>query len=116
MTNFITVVDLIQFFTNEFIKPGNKILLISPDQDYKSFFNFYNSECFSVAKKREPFIDIVYTSLLPFDKNTFDIIICFEIYNKDIFKVLKEDGKMLVKGDFFDKKYTIDNEIFSLFS
>ena len=97
MTNFTGTVDLIFYFLNEHIKPGNKVLLISPDNNYKNIIQFYHSEVFSIS------------SIKSLDKkNIFDIVISFEKSNvKEILEILKTDGKVLIKGAVFNRCYSV---------
>ena len=41
MTNFTTIVDLIQVFANEYIKPGDTVLVLFPEFNFKPIGTLY---------------------------------------------------------------------------
>jgi hypothetical protein len=102
MTNFTTIVDLIQVFANEYIKPGDTVLVLFPEFNFKPIFDFINCESFLVGNKHLPFLDITINDVLPFDDHIFDIIISFK--NLDIKRFLKKEGKCLISSEHGDWK------------
>ena len=101
MNNFTTIVDLIQVFANEYIKPGDKVLVLFPEFNFKPIFDFINCESFLVGNEHHAFLDItiltILNNVLPFDDHLFDIIISFK--NLKVERFLKKDGKCLISSE-----------------
>ena len=104
--------SLIKVFSNEYIKPGDIILIIGDhlQTDSRSFFDFLMCECIFISDKPGKDILVDYNSL-PFEDHCFDIII--NLNNINVNSILKPGGKMLVygKGEHF---YKIGNEYLSV--
>ena len=98
--NFTSVVDIVQVFANEYCTPASLVLIIKPGEyDFKSVFSFINSETITIDNVPGENIDIVYDDILPFEENSFDLIINFSENVKEIKKILKKHGKCLT-GEF----------------
>jgi len=118
---FISNADLILFFANEYSIPGNKILFIGIIPEIikvKEIFNFINSELIIIDSIPGINVDITYSSNneLPFENNSFDLIIDFKGNNQELKRILKTNGKILIHG--MDNKsletYFVGNELFSV--
>ena len=101
---FNNIIDIFQFFANEYIIPGNKILIINGNEHLKYIFSiltFLNCE-------------IKFDSFGTFD--TFDVILNFNS-NFDInFKTLKKNGILLIKDEILNGNdyYYHSNQIFTV--
>ena len=97
--DFTNVVDIVQVFANEYCTPASLVLIIKPGEyDYKDIFSFINSETITIDDVPGENIDIV-SDILPFEENSFDLIINFSSNVKEIKKFLKKHGKCLT-GEF----------------
>ena len=122
---FISNVDLIKFFANEYTKPGHKVLLICNELleliIIKNIFYFINSELIVIDSNPGINVDITYFSInqLPFDDQSFDLIISFKEIkgiNSELKRILKQNGKMLIHGmdKISNEIYYVDNKIFNV--
>lgn len=104
--------NLIKVFSNEYIKPGDNILVIGDhlSNDSRDFFKFLICESIFISDKPGADILVDYGSL-PFEDHCFDIII--NLNNINVNSILKPGGKMLVygKGEHF---YKIGDEYLSV--
>ena len=101
---FNNIIDIFQFFANEYIIPGNKILIINGNehlQELESIFTFLNCE-------------IKFDSFGTFD--TFDVILNFNSNVNLNFKNLKKDGVLFVKDEILNGNdyYYHSNQIFTV--
>jgi len=87
----MNVVDYIQVISNEFLKPGNSILISGngPTQ-IKYIFNFINCNFIIINSNDNESITV--KKYLPFEENTFDLILDFD-GNTNFKNVLKKTGK-----------------------
>ena len=101
---FNNLQDLFQFFVNEYILPGNKVLILNYyDKNLKSMISFIDAESFFVSDKNEQGIDITVDYYdLPFEDNSFDIIINFTD-NYNLFQYLKKDGTILINDEILNE-------------
>jgi hypothetical protein len=100
---FEKIIDLIQVFANEWCLPGNKVLVLglySPE--IKSLFEFIDSDTIFVNNVPSDSFDIIadYTDL-PFEENSFDLILNFTEYT-DLFKFIKRSGRILTRGEILN--------------
>jgi len=105
--NFTNEIDMIQFFANEYISPGNKVLVLGLcNPEIKQIIEFINAEAFCVSNQPGLHIDIIadYDDL-PFEEKSFDTIINFtQITNLNFFNFLKEGGVTLVNENILNAK------------
>lgn len=114
--NFTNEIDMIQFFANEYISPGNKVLVLGLcNPEIKSLIKFINAEVFCVSNQPGLNVDIIadYDDL-PFEEKSFDIIINFtQVIN---FNFLKENGVTLVNENILNAReyYHSNQNVFSI--
>jgi hypothetical protein len=113
---FTSIVDMITLFANEYCYPASIILLVGNNevQFIKELFEFITSDVICINDKPDYGVDIVVKETLPFESNSFDLIIDFKDLN--LKKYLKPNGKLLMKGVVVDalEIYKIGNETFSV--
>ena len=115
--NFTNLVDIVQVFANEYCHPASIVLIINSEFNFKEIFTFLNSETICVHSKKEPNVDFVVSTHLPFINESFDLIISFESFNlNEIRRTLKPNGNLLIKSTGFIgiENYTFNEEIFSV--
>ena len=114
--NFNNLQDLFQFFVNEYISPGNKVLILNYYDDYlKQMIKFVNAESFFVYNDYLKGVDIIADYYdLPFEEKSFDIIINFTDFN--LLNFLKFNGRILTNDEILNGLfyYYIDNKIFTI--
>ena len=101
---FNNLIDLIQFFANEYSIVGNKILILGMfEPSIKMIFDFINCETFFVNDVPGVGFDIIadYENL-PFEEKSFDIILNFTPFY--FFDFLKENGTILTVGEILNGK------------
>ena len=118
---FTNLIDIIQFFANEWCKPKNNILIFYDKkydyqniknlfdyQNIKNLFDFINCETFFVGKN----LDFNNSEYLPFEENSFDIII--NLSNLNSFNCyLKQNGVLLTNQRILNaQEYYQCNDIF----
>jgi hypothetical protein len=113
---FNNLIDIIQFFANEYSVVGNKILILGKyEPGIKKIFDFINCETFFVNNTQSIGIDIVseYHNL-PFEEHSFDIIINFTPFY--FFDFLKENGTILMLDEILNGKdyYYLGDETFTV--
>jgi hypothetical protein len=97
--NFINLIDLFQFFVNEYVSPKDNVLILNYcDEELKKILSFIDCESFFVSNIKNDIADIVseYNNL-PFEDNVFDVIINFSDENNLNF--LKKNGMMLTNNE-----------------
>jgi hypothetical protein len=118
---FNNLEDLFQYFVNEYIKPGDKVLILNYyNEKIKKMINFIDSEPFFVCNTYLPGIDIKSDYYdLPFEQNSFNIIINFTD-NYNLFEYLKKDGVIIINDEILNEfnYYYLNNlnnnEIFTI--
>jgi len=119
MKSFNLINDLFQFFTNEYISPGNKVLILNYyTNDLKNILSFINCDFFFVNEISLPGFDIIsdYNSL-PFEEWSFDIIINFNKFETkyNLLTFLKPGGVLLTKDEILNGlNYYYFNETFTV--
>ena len=114
---FNNVEDLFQYFVNEYIKPGDKVLILHYyNKNLKNMINFIDAEPFFVCNTYLQGIDITcdYHDL-PFEQNSFDSIINFTD-NYNIFEYLKKDGIILINDEILNEfdYYYLNSTIYTI--
>ena len=97
--NFINLIDLFQFFVNEYVSPKDNVLILNYcHEELKKILSFIDCESFFVSNIKNDIADIVseYNNL-PFEDNVFDVIINFSDENNLNF--LKKNGMMLTNNE-----------------
>ena len=108
---FENLIDLIQYFANEYCKPNFKVLILG-NTGFKEIFSFINSEVFCVHLTPQPGVDFVvpnYTDL-PFERWSFDIVLNFT-KSFDLFYLT--NGPILTVGEILngtDYYHLINNQ------
>ena len=93
---FEFIEDRIQFFVNEHLVPGNIVLVIGGTID-RSIFEFLKCEVYFVNDTPVEWCDIVVDyNHLPFEDNSFDLIINFNKKVNEINKYCKDKIKYLL--------------------
>ena len=125
---FLNEIDLLQFFSNEYIKPKSKILVLGCKSIFKEIqlmIEFIDSEIFFVNQTfhEEAHFTANYNNL-PFEENSFDTIINFtdELNYPQaklvsyLFQFLKENGTFLTKDEILNgiDYYSLNSEIFTI--
>jgi len=128
MIKFLNEIDLLQFFSNEYIKPKSKILVLGCTNFFKEIryiIHFIDSEVFFVNDSFHEECDFcaIYNNL-PFEENSFDVIINFtEQLNYSqaklvsyLFQFLKENGTFLTKDEILNgiDYYNLNSDIFTV--
>jgi len=116
--NFNNLQDLFQFFVNEYISPGNKVLILNYyDENLKKMISFIDSDSFFVCDQQsKDHFDLVSDYFdLPFEEKSFDIIINFTD-NFNLLKFLKQDGKILTHDEILNGLfyYYIGKKIYTI--
>jgi hypothetical protein len=114
---FNNLEDLFQFFVNEYIKPGDKVLILNYyNENLKKMIEFIDSEPFFVYNKYLPGIDITcdYCNL-PFEQDSFDNIINFT-NNYNLFEYLKKDGVILINDEILNEfnYYYLNSNVYTI--
>ena len=96
--------DLLQVFANEYSLPGDNVLIVCETfvEEIKTLFNFINCETFFVSKTITNGIDffIVDNNDLPFEENSFDIVI--DLTGNNFLKFVKKDGTYLINVEIIN--------------
>jgi len=104
---FTNAEDLIQVFINEYSFPNSINLM---------YGNFKSKNFISIDTTPNDNVDIVVGNELPFEDHSFDLILSFknEVFNFK--RILKPNGKLLLKGVIIDalEYYTLNGETFSV--
>ena len=100
---FSNLVDLIQVFANEYCKPSFIILIyvtipFTFDDTLRNLFRFITSEVIIISDSPSEHVDITVGNILPFESHSFDLIISFQGISKELKRVLKPNGKLLIKN------------------
>jgi hypothetical protein len=95
---FTHLKDLIQYFANEYIKPGDSILIVeNSSKDISDILSFIHAEPYFVSKNKSEYTDFVVNEyILPFEEHSFDIILDFS--NENLKEYLKYGGVLFKKG------------------
>jgi len=110
---FSDLISLLKVFSNEYICPNDKILLLNVSMDFKKKLDFLF--CESIFVSHEPGYDLqVDYNFLPFEEHFFDTIINFT--NVDVSSYLKPGKTMLVYGNIINNCdcYKLGNDYFSV--
>jgi len=114
---FEKIIDLVQFFANEWCLPGSKVLVLglySPE--IKNLFEFIDSDTIFVNNVPSHLFDIIadYTDL-PFQEYSFDLILNFTEH-PNLFKFIKESGHILTSGEILNglEYYHCSESIFTV--
>jgi hypothetical protein len=117
MFKFTDLLDLIQFFANEWCLPQNNILIVGNyDQHVKKIFDFINCETFFVNNGclTDQTFFVQDLNDLPFQEKSFDAIVTLnEKFNKSY---LKPGGVVLTNSEILNAKeyFWLNNSIFSV--
>ena len=100
---FSNLVDLIQVFANEYCKPSFIILIyvtipFTFEDTLRNLFRFITSEVIIISDSPSEHVDITVGNILPFESHSFDLIISFQGISKELKRVLKPNGKLLIKN------------------
>ena len=98
---FSNLVDLIQVFANEYCKPSFIILIyvtipFTFEDTLRNLFRFITSEVIIISDSPSEHVDITVGNILPFESHSFDLIISFQGISKELKRVLKPNGKLLI--------------------
>ena len=104
---FSNLVDLIQVFANEYCKPSFIILVyvtipFTFEDTLRNLFRFITSEVIIISDSPSEHVDITVGNILPFESHSFDLIISFQGISKELKRVLKPNGKLLINELIFD--------------
>ena len=104
---FSNLVDLIQVFANEYCKPSFIILVyvtipFTFEDTLRNLFRFITSEVIIISNSPSEHVDITVGNILPFESHSFDLIISFQGISKELKRVLKPNGKLLINELIFD--------------
>ena len=104
---FSNLVDLIQVFANEYCKPSFIILVyvtipFTFEDTLRNLFRFITSEVIIISNSPSEHVDITVGNILPFESHSFDLIISFQGISKELKRVLKPNGKLLINELNFD--------------
>jgi len=110
---FLNLKSLLKVFSNEYISPNDKVLLLNVPFEFKEFLNFINCESFFVSHEHGQDLQVDY-NFLPFEEEFFDSIINFT--TSDVSNYLKPDKNMLVYGYIINSNvyYKLGNDYFSV--
>ena len=119
MQTFTNLVDLIQVFANEYCSPGNLVLVYGNIDEFElicKLFEFINSNVISVDTTPGKNVDIAVKETLPFESQSFDLIISCKDIHPECKRILKPNGKLLIKDNTCTplETYKLHNEIFSV--
>ena len=64
----------------------------------RDLFKFITSEVIVISKEPSEFVDIIVGNILPFESHSFDLIISFQGITEELKRVLKPNGKLLIKS------------------
>jgi len=110
---FESLTDLIQVFANEYSIPGNIVMVIGLNEQFKEIFDFL--QCHSIFVSDTPGGDLIVDYHdFPFEEKSFELIINFT--DSDILHLLKPNGHALLKGEILNglDHHSIKNEIFTV--
>ena len=111
---FENLIDLVQYFANEYCKPKFKVLIIG-NTHFKEIFSFINSEVFCVHLVPQPGVDFVVQNYanLPFERWSFDLVLNFT-KSFDLFYLTK--GPILTMGEILNGTdyYYLGNQIYTV--
>ena len=110
---FSSLESLLKIFSNEYISPNDKVLLLNVPIEFKEFLNFINSESFFVSHEPGQDLQVDY-NFLPFEEEFFDTIVNFT--KIDVSSYLKQGKAMLVYGYIINSNvyYKLGNDYFSV--
>ena len=110
---FSSLESLLKVFSNEYIAPNDKVLLVFVPMEFKKKLDFLHSESFFVSHEPGQDLQVDY-NFLPFEEQYFDIIINFT--NIDVSSYLKPGKTMLVYGNIINNGvcYKLGNDYFSV--
>jgi len=117
---FITLVEMVQVFANEYCYPSSLVLVYGNVKEIeliKEQFKFITSEVISMDTQPGKSIDItVNETVLPFESDSFDLIISFKTEHSEFKRILKPNGKLLIKSLVIDalEIYKLGEETFSV--
>ena len=114
---FINEIDLLQYFANEYIKPGDKVLVLGCYiHEFKNIIQFIDSEVFFVKDTNDHGIDLTSNyKNLPFEDESFDIVMSFVNFDFK-FDFLKKGGILFINDgiingidyyNYSDKLFTV---------
>jgi hypothetical protein len=115
---FITLVEMIQVFANEYCYPASLVLVygnVDEIEIIKHQFKFITSEVVSMDISPGKNVDItVNETVLPFESHSFDLIISFKNEHSEFKRVLKPNGKLLTTNLVINalEIYSIGNQSF----
>jgi len=94
---FINKTDLLQYFANEYIKPGDKVLVLGCYiPELKNIVEFVDSEVFFVKDTSDHGIDLTSNyKNLPFEDESFNIVMNFVDFDFK-FDFLKKGGILFI--------------------
>ena len=100
MTKFNDALTMFQYFVNEYLKPGELVLVLGYyHQELKNMIEFIDSEVFFVKETMEPGIDLTSNyKNLPFEDESFDVVINLSGFNFD-YSFLKKEGNLFIEYD-----------------
>ncbi len=97
MIHFKNKIDHLKFIINDLIAPGNKVLIINSTINFKELLDFVKCDSYFISDnlKECHFDFLVNAKYLPFENETFDVILNFGNDIPELERVIKKKRSVI---------------------